>query len=238
MRVVIELARFGVGFRRVVPERIVGLVEEERRVAGVLGIDVDLAGNDRLPQHRGAAELEFFGHGNPVGLQHLAHDVAEQSALGVDLGRDDDGRAGSRCREGQRHGGAEQVLERHDGTPGCTGAPTSRQPGSAPTPRAGQRTRYLAIPGPRPYGSEGAVRAAPRTAVGAPRRSRSAPAGRALACAMILRTGRASSPHGRVHETTVPLRCSPRRAEVAARGPRSPPSEPCHRVPTAFRRYP
>ena len=56
--VVIELLGRLVALGGILPDRIVRLVEEEARVAGIFGIDVDLAGRDRLAHDRGGAELD------------------------------------------------------------------------------------------------------------------------------------------------------------------------------------
>ncbi|CAN0628373.1 protein of unknown function [Burkholderia multivorans] len=103
---VVELARGVVALRGVLPYRIVGLVEEERRVAGVFRVDVDFAAGERAAHDRRRAERDLFGDGNAVRLQHLRDDVAEQVAFGVDLRRHHDGIGGMRAgrRDGDGNG--------------------------------------------------------------------------------------------------------------------------------------
>jgi hypothetical protein len=94
---VVERLGLLVTLRRVLPDRIVGLVEEEGGVAGIFRIDVDFAGGDRLAHDRGRAERHLVGHRQAVRLQHLKDDIAKEIALGVNL-RGDDDRVGKRRR--------------------------------------------------------------------------------------------------------------------------------------------
>jgi hypothetical protein len=59
VRRIVELLRGVVALARVFPHRVVGLVEEERRVAGVFGVDVDLAAGERLAHDRRRAERDL-----------------------------------------------------------------------------------------------------------------------------------------------------------------------------------
>jgi hypothetical protein len=72
----------------VLPDRVGVDGKEERAVAGVFGIDVDLAGDERAADDLGRPELKLVGGLDPVGLEQLDHHAAEQPALRVDLRTD------------------------------------------------------------------------------------------------------------------------------------------------------
>src|SRR5829696_4535851 len=67
------------------PGRIVLLVEEEGAVAGVLGIEVDLAGDERRAHDLGRPELKAVLDRNAGLFERDQHHVAEERAFGIDL---------------------------------------------------------------------------------------------------------------------------------------------------------
>jgi hypothetical protein len=84
----------------IVPAAISTLFEEEGSVAGIFGINIDLAGGDRLAYDRGGAELDAIGRLDAIGVQHRQDDIAEHPAFGIDLGRYHNLRLGGAKREG------------------------------------------------------------------------------------------------------------------------------------------
>ena len=87
------------------PDGVVLHAEEERAVAGIFRIDVDLAGEERRPHHLRRTELDATLDGNALSLEHERDHLPEEAALGVDFRGDDDLVAGlrrrsRRCREG------------------------------------------------------------------------------------------------------------------------------------------
>src|SRR3954447_24675062 len=93
---------------RLLPGRIVLLVEEEGSVAGVFGIEVDLAGDERRAHDLGRPELKPVLDRNAGLLERDQDHVAEERAFGIDLRRDHHlvaalgGRRKARARERQR----------------------------------------------------------------------------------------------------------------------------------------
>ena len=92
----VELLDLGIAGGGVLPDRVGLAVKEQRAVAGVFGIEVDLPGEDRGAHDIGRPELDAAHHRQTARLDHLGDHVAEQRPLGVDL-RGDDNRLG-RCR--------------------------------------------------------------------------------------------------------------------------------------------
>ena len=89
-------------------------MEEQRAVAGVFGVDVDLPRENGAPHDVGGPELHLVLDGDAVLRQQERDHVAEEAAFGVDLRGDDDGLRGGRA--GEDHGdngdreGAEESL--------------------------------------------------------------------------------------------------------------------------------
>jgi len=112
--VIVQLLGEVVALLQVLPGRIVGLVEEEAGIAGIFGIDVDLACGDRLAHDRRRAERDAVLRLDAVGIERGEDDVAEQGAFGVDLRGDDDvGGAGTTGEQRRQRGGKCKILE-HD----------------------------------------------------------------------------------------------------------------------------
>ena len=107
VRVRIEVLDQVVGAGGVVPGGIALPAEEACSIACIFWIEVDGAGQQRLPQDAGGAELQPRLHVQAMGAQGRRHHVAEESALRVDLRRDNDGSrlctGGSRSRRQQCH---------------------------------------------------------------------------------------------------------------------------------------
>ncbi len=92
------------------PQRVVRLVEEEGRIAGIFGINVDFACGDRLAHHGRGAKLDAIRGLDAVCVENGQNDVAENAAFRVDLGRDDHlcmrdaGKLDCACKEGKCDG--------------------------------------------------------------------------------------------------------------------------------------
>jgi len=76
----VEPLDLGICLRRVLPRRIVLAMEEDRAIAGVFGIEVDLPGEERRPHDVGRAELDAALDRDAMGRDHLRDHVAEQRA--------------------------------------------------------------------------------------------------------------------------------------------------------------
>ena len=90
------MAGFGV-----FPDVAFSLVEKERRVARVFGVNVDLTGQQRLADNLRAAQLQTTLDWQARVFEGKRNDIAQQPAFGVDLGRYGDV---SSCRGGKRGG--------------------------------------------------------------------------------------------------------------------------------------
>ena len=95
---------------RILPGRVGIDAEEEAGIAGVFGVDVDLARGDGGPHDLGRPELDLVLDRQAGMLEHLDDHVAEERALGIDLRGDHDlvahrpGGAG-RCHNAEHHAG-------------------------------------------------------------------------------------------------------------------------------------
>jgi len=99
----------------VLPDRIVSLFEEEGGVTGILRVDVDLAGGNRLAHDRRRAELDAIDGLDVVGIEHGKDDVAENTAFGVDLRGDDDIGAGRGSSQSEGKGSSDkQSSQAHE----------------------------------------------------------------------------------------------------------------------------
>ena len=63
--------------------------------ARVLGIDIDITGQQRVPHHSGSAELVAVGDGRPGRRRQPGDDLAENDPLGEGLGAHRDRNSGA-----------------------------------------------------------------------------------------------------------------------------------------------
>ena len=82
----IQASSLLVGLIRVFPDIPIRLIVKERSIAGVLGVDIDFAGLDRIADDAGATPLQSVFNRNTRPLQGLQHHLPQYRALGVDLG--------------------------------------------------------------------------------------------------------------------------------------------------------
>lgn len=84
--VVIKIFGCLVRIGRVFKEWIVGIVEEEGRIKGILGIDVDIEWSDRFEKKRCREKMDEVGSFDEVGIEKGKDDIEEKEELGVDIG--------------------------------------------------------------------------------------------------------------------------------------------------------
>jgi hypothetical protein len=95
----VELVRLLPGLVRILPQRVGIHREEESGIAGVFGIDVDLARDQGRAHDLGVAELNLAHHVEAFVAQQKHDHIAQEGAFGVDL------RADSHLLGGIRRGG-------------------------------------------------------------------------------------------------------------------------------------
>ena len=81
----VQLFDFFVSLLRVFPRRVVLLFEEERAVAGIFRVNIQLTGGYRPAHHRRGAELDFIDGFHPMAFQNLQNNIAEQRPFGVNF---------------------------------------------------------------------------------------------------------------------------------------------------------
>ena len=93
---VIHLFDQRVASAQVLPRLVALVAQHESAVAGVFGVDIELARHQSRAYHLGVAQRYAVFNLDAVGFQGQHQDVAEQFALGIDFGADPQGGGGLR----------------------------------------------------------------------------------------------------------------------------------------------
>ncbi len=104
----IELSDFLITLLRIFPRARFFIVKKESAVAGIFRIDIQLARDDGTANNLRIAELNFVDGFDPVLIEHLQNNIAQQRAFCIDFRPDLDRIGGVRRAHAQRQGNQPQ----------------------------------------------------------------------------------------------------------------------------------